>query len=89
MITIKVIALSAHSFEKSFEKKKIVVRKYFLSENISIGELRKAGAPDGVEVDEDEDEDDVDVVVVDPDVHVCCDMPMSIYSQHFFYHFCK
>jgi hypothetical protein len=33
-----------------------------------------------VKVDEAEDEFDVDVV--DPDVHVCCDMPMSIYSQY-------
>jgi hypothetical protein len=30
----------------------------------------------------DEDEADVNVVVVDPDVHVGCDMPMSIYSQY-------
>ncbi len=76
------------------KKKKYFVRKYFLS--------RKAGAPDGVEApvgevvhevdvkaDEGEDEVDVDVVVVDPDVHVGCDMPMSIYSQHFFITFCK
>ena len=35
-----------------------------------------------VKVDEAEDEVDVDVVVVNPDVHVCCDMPMSIYSQY-------
>jgi hypothetical protein len=40
-----------------------------------------------VKVDEAEDEVDVDVVVVDPDVHVCCDMPMSIYSQYNFHHF--
>ncbi len=36
-----------------------------------------------VKVDEAEDKVDVDVVVVYPDVHVCCDMPMSIYSQFF------
>ena len=38
-----------------------------------------------VEVDEAEAEDevDVDVVVADPDVHVGCDMPMSIYLQYF------
>ncbi len=36
-----------------------------------------------VEVDEAEDEVDVDVVVADPDVHVGCDMPMSIYLQYF------
>jgi hypothetical protein len=40
-----------------------------------------AGTPDG-DVKVDEDEADVDVVVVDPDVHVGCDMPMSIYSQY-------
>ncbi len=34
--------------------------------------------------DEAEDEVDVDVVVADPDVHVGCDMPMSIYLQYFF-----
>jgi hypothetical protein len=34
-----------------------------------------------VKVDEAEDEVDVDAVIVDPDVHVCCDMPMSIYLQ--------
>jgi hypothetical protein len=28
------------------------------------------------------DEDEADVDVVDPDVHVGCDMPMSIYSQY-------
>jgi hypothetical protein len=36
-----------------------------------------------VKVDVGEDEVDVDVVVVDPDVHVGCDMPMSIYLQYF------
>ena len=36
-----------------------------------------------VEVDEAEAEVDVDVVVADPDVHVGCDMPMSIYLQYF------
>jgi hypothetical protein len=34
-----------------------------------------------VKVDEAEDEVDVDVVVVNLDVHVGCDMPMSIYLQ--------
>jgi hypothetical protein len=34
-----------------------------------------------VKVDEAEDEVDVDVVVIDPDIHVGCDMPMSIYLQ--------
>jgi hypothetical protein len=43
-----------------------------------------------VKVDEAEDEVDVDVVVVDPDIHVGCDMPMSIYLQPInSYHFCK
>jgi len=36
-----------------------------------------------MDVKVDEDEADVDIVVVDPDVHVGCDMPMSIYSQFF------
>jgi len=35
-----------------------------------------------MDVKVDEDEADVNVVVVDPDVHVGCDMPMSIYSQY-------
>ncbi len=34
-----------------------------------------------VNVEVDKAEDEVDVVVVDPDVHVGCDMPMSIYLQ--------
>ena len=34
-----------------------------------------------VKVDEAKDEVDVHVIVVDPDVHVGCDMPMSIYLQ--------
>jgi hypothetical protein len=36
-----------------------------------------------MDVKVDEDEADVDVVVVNPDAHVDCDMPMSIYSQFF------
>ncbi len=34
-----------------------------------------------MDVAADEAEDEVDVDVVDPDVHVGCDMPMSIYLQ--------
>jgi hypothetical protein len=34
-----------------------------------------------VEADEADNEVDVDVVVANPDVHVGCDMPMSIYLQ--------
>jgi hypothetical protein len=39
-----------------------------------------------VNVEADEAEDEVDVVVANPDVHVGCDMPMSIYLQptHFY-----
>ncbi len=36
-----------------------------------------------MDVKVDKAEDEVDVVVADPDVHVGCDMPMSIYSQYF------
>ena len=38
---------------------------------------------DEVEVDEVEDEAEAHVDEVDPDVHVRCDLPMSIYSKYF------
>ncbi len=77
MITLRVITPIAIPLRVriNFEKEKIFCKKIF-----SIEEGR---APDGVEaqVCEVVHEVDVEVDEVDPDVHVGCDLPMSIYLQ--------